>query len=237
MPNAPQPTGLLTRFIVAFVVLSAGVAYIIDRFDGDWHSEAARDRMGYALGPVLLLSYFLASRYAIPAWQHLKRMGVWVLFMLILVVLYSFRAELGTVQARVVAAVMPARGFATQPGTLSFYRSSNGHFYIEARVNGHPVRFLVDTGASDIVLNPHAARTLGFHPDTLHFSRTYQTANGQGRGAPVQLETFQVGDLVLRHLPASVNRAPMRHSLLGMRFFNRLTGFQIQKERLTIRWP
>lgn len=165
-----------------------------------------------------------------------KKIGLWSLFLLSMVVFYTVRTDLERVAFRTLAAIMPGMGFAEQPGTLSFYRASDGHFHIKALINGQPVRFMVDTGASDVMLTPEAAKLLGFDPASLTFSKTYHTANGTVRGAPVLLERFQVGELVLENLPASVNGASMRNSLLGMRFFNRLEGFQVQQAVLTIQW-
>ena len=168
--------------------------------------------------------------------RQIKRVGLWLMFLLFMVMLYTVRTELSRLTMQTLAAILPGMGFEDRPGSLSFFRSSDGHFHVEALVNGQPVRFLVDTGASDIMLSPQVARLVGFNPDVLNFSKTYHTANGLVRGAPILLQRFQVGALVLKNLPASVNGAPLRHSLLGMRFFNRLKGFQVQQERLTIQW-
>ncbi|MBF0460714.1 MAG: TIGR02281 family clan AA aspartic protease [Magnetococcales bacterium] len=165
-----------------------------------------------------------------------KRIGFWLIFMVLMVVLYTIRSDLERATMRTLAAIMPGMGFAERAGTLSFYRASDGHFHVDAWINGQPVRFLVDTGASDIMLEQNVAKTLGFNQQDLKFSKIYDTANGQVRGAPVLLQRFQVGGLVLENLPASVNGAPMHDSLLGMRFFNKLDGFQVQQEVLTIHW-
>ena len=226
----------LLRFILIFCVASLGITYFNHRIYGDVASSAAWERAGYALVPTTMLTWVLHAKHNVTIGRQIKRVGLWLGFLLFFLLLYSFRAELGWVKARIVAAVMPQTGFESRPGSMSFYRSSDGHFYVEARVTGQSVRFLVDTGASDIVIAPHTARSLGFDRRDLQFTRVYETANGKGRGAAVFLDTFQVGALTLRNVPASVNDAAMRESLLGMRFFNRLQGFQMQQEILTIHW-
>ena len=226
------------RFFLIFCITSVVVGYFNQRFHaGDISALATWDRrLGYAIVPVILLSLLLASRRNTTIWQHVKRFSFWLGFLILLLLLYSYRSDLAHIKARLLAAVIPQMGFANRPGTMSFYRSSNGHFYVEALVNGQPVRFLVDTGASDIVIAPHIAQALGFNRENLDFSLIYHTANGQGRGAAIVLDTFQVGGLTVEKLTASVNSASMHDSLLGMRFFNRLQGFQIHKEILTIHW-
>jgi len=98
------------------------------------------------------------------------------------------------------------------------------------------VNFMVDTGASDTVLAPSDAVRLGYNLEDLNFSRSYQTANGLGRGAPLQLDTLSIGPLVLYGFEASVNEADMSSSLLGMSFMRQLDSYEVRDRRLTLRW-
>jgi aspartyl protease family protein len=111
-----------------------------------------------------------------------------------------------------------------------------GHFVIEAEVNGVPVTFLVDTGASEIVLTTADAGRLGFDPHRLEFSQRFRTANGEVRGAPVKLRELRVGQFSLYDLDASVNAAPLPVSLLGMSFLQRLHGYRVEDRRLILEW-
>jgi clan AA aspartic protease (TIGR02281 family) len=111
-----------------------------------------------------------------------------------------------------------------------------GHFVVDAEVDGTPLSFLIDTGASDIVLSQNDARRLGLEPRTLDYSRTYQTANGVVRAAPVQLRELRLGQLQLYELDASVNERPLPMSLLGMSFLRRLQGYEVADGRLILRW-
>jgi aspartyl protease family protein len=111
-----------------------------------------------------------------------------------------------------------------------------GHYVVEALVNGAPVTFLVDTGASDIVLTLDDARRIGLRPRTLEFSQRFSTANGEVRGAPVVLREIRIGQLYLYDVSASVNEAPLEVSLLGMSFLEQLSGYQVERGRLILRW-
>jgi aspartyl protease family protein len=113
---------------------------------------------------------------------------------------------------------------------------AGGHFLIEAVVNGAPVDFLVDTGASDIVLTLEDAERLGLQPETLRFTQRFATANGEVRGAPVVLRELRIGQFSLFDVPASVNEAPLRVSLLGMSFLAQLNGYRVEDGRLILRW-
>ena len=112
----------------------------------------------------------------------------------------------------------------------------HGHFVVEAEVNGVPLTFMVDTGASQIVLTLDDARQLGFLPHSLEFSQRFRTANGEVRGAPVRLRELRIGQFSLYDLDASVNEAPLAISLLGMSFLDRLDGYRVEDGRLILRW-
>ncbi len=227
----------LKRFLVVLSTASAFALFLNYQIYGDLSSDGSWDRMGYAMGSILILSWLLSSpRRGGAVWKQVKLFSLWLVVLLFIISLYSFRSELSQVKNRVIAAIIPQKGYETKPGTMSFYRSNNGHFHIEAVVNGKKVRFLADTGASDVVIAPHLARSLGYNLQRADFTRVYNTANGIGRGAPITMQSFQVGSLTMQNLPASVNQANMKTSLLGMRFFNRLKSYQVQGEVLTISW-
>jgi clan AA aspartic protease (TIGR02281 family) len=113
---------------------------------------------------------------------------------------------------------------------------AGGHFLVEAVVNGAPVTFLVDTGASDIVLTMADAERLGFRPENLRFTQRFASANGEVRGAPVVLRELRIGQFSVFDMPASVNEAPLRVSLLGMSFLKRLHCYGVEDGRLILRW-
>ena len=112
----------------------------------------------------------------------------------------------------------------------------NGHFTVTAEVEGVEILFLVDTGASQVILTAEDAERLGHRVDFLEFSERFQTANGEIRGAPLLLSELRIGDLEIEDVRASVIRAPMSTSLLGMSFLSRLEGYEVGEEGLILRW-
>ena len=111
-----------------------------------------------------------------------------------------------------------------------------GHFMVDAVVNGEPVEFMVDTGASHVVLTLEDARKLGFSASNLDFTHQFESANGVVRAAPVALREFRVGQFQLYDLEAFVNGGPLPISLLGMSFLERLSGYGVARGRLVLRW-
>jgi clan AA aspartic protease (TIGR02281 family) len=116
------------------------------------------------------------------------------------------------------------------------YAGPHGHFLVEAVVNGEPIDFMVDTGATHVVLTLEDARKLGFTPNRLRFTQQFSTANGTVGAAPVELREVRIGQLRLFDLDAWVNGGPLGISLLGMSFLRSLDSYEVAGDRLILRW-
>jgi aspartyl protease family protein len=164
--------------------------------------------------------------------QSVKYAFIWLGILLLLVLGYSFRD--GFTNNRLMAELIPHRAQIAGDGTMTIRSGEGGHFHVEAEINGVPVRFMMDTGASDIVLAPADAARVGFPVESLNYSRTYHTANGVVKGAPVKLDSLRIGSIQMRDIPASVNGAQMDQSLLGMTFLNRLKSYSVEGNTLKL---
>lgn len=222
-------------FVVIGIGLTALVVWLARRHPGSLESRGATaDLVWWSALLVLVASGVLASR-RLRLGKTVRDLAIWAAVAAGLVAVYGFRNELTTVGYRIMGELEPSRSQQRAAGVLEFRRAGDGHFYVDAMVNGRRVRFLVDTGASDIVLAPDDARRLGYSPSNLTFDRIYQTANGVGRGARVVLDSIAVGDIRFRDVPASVNDAPMPESLLGLSFLDRLSSFEVRGDSLIFR--
>lgn len=123
---------------------------------------------------------------------------------------------------------------------LELRRARDGHYHLTLEVVGpqggapKPVRFIVDTGASEVVLTRADARALGFADDDLSWLGTARTANGLVRTAPVWLDEVRLGALTHRRVRASVNEGEMHVSLLGMGYLERFARIEIARDRLRL---
>jgi aspartyl protease family protein len=187
----------------------------------------------------ILLAVLLASSLfsrGIRARQVLRYTLVWTLLFLVVITAYSYRHVFAHLAEPVIAEILPHRGRLTAPGTMAFPAAKDGHFYVEANVNGTPVRFLVDTGASSMVLSPADARRVGIAIDRLRFTQLYETANGTVKGAPVELKELSLGPVRFSNVSASVNAASLSNSLLGMSVLRRFDSYEVHDGQLIVRW-
>ena len=136
---------------------------------------------------------------------------------------------------RASSGMAPAVADSLAEAGVSIARSRDGHFWIDAEVNGRQIRFLVDTGASDVVLTREDADRLGILLQPQDYSLVYRTASGTTRAAPVQLDYVSFGTLHLWNVEAAVNQSNMDVSLLGQSFLSRLSGFEVSGNILTLR--
>lgn len=113
------------------------------------------------------------------------------------------------------------RQMVAEGGEITLPRAPDGHYYLRLDVGGTGVDFLVDTGATSVVLSRDDARRLGFDPDALVYTGTASTANGIVRTARVTLTDVTLGPYADDRLPAWVNDGEMEGSLLGMDYLGR----------------
>ncbi len=185
---------------------------------------------------VLVSSSILVGRY-LPLATTLKQALAWVAIAMVLLVGYSYRFELGAISDRVLGELLPHRGVAFGERAIALRAGNDGHFRVEALVDGRPVRFLVDTGATNIVLSRDDATRLGYDADRLRYTLRMETANGTVRAAPIRLDSVEIGPLRLDDLPAIVNEAEMSgSSLLGIGFLGRLESYEVRGGELVLRW-
>jgi aspartyl protease family protein len=107
--------------------------------------------------------------------------------------------------------------------TMEIRAGRDGHFQVEARVDGRRLDFVIDTGASQIALRESDAARLGIHPAPRDYSVKVNTANGIGRAALVELRMVEIGNIVVRDVKALVHPdEALSVNLLGMSFLSRV---------------
>lgn len=142
----------------------------------------------------------------------------------------------GPAQAQPMLATVAASHSAPASGTpTQIVRSSDGHYWAQADVDGRAVKVLVDTGASVVALTREDAARLGLRLKPDDFTREVQTASGSARAAPVTLDRVAVAGASVDNVEALVVEAGLSHSLLGMSYLGRLSRFEATPSGLTLR--
>ncbi len=118
-------------------------------------------------------------------------------------------------------------------GSVQLERAADSHFYADAEVNGTPVRFLVDTGATSVVLTRADAQRAGLAGG--EYSAWGITPSGRVRLMPVTIARLGLGPVSTEHVSAMVAEDGMPISLLGQSYLARLRTVSIEGDRMILR--
>ncbi|TIW97144.1 TIGR02281 family clan AA aspartic protease [Mesorhizobium sp.] len=210
---------------------SAGSTFGVDNYD--FSRLIWLGAFGTLIGAGLL-------RSGRPLGDMARNLGTWAVIVLALIAGYQYRYELQDVASRVTAGLVPgsplALGVEDGHATVTLDKADNGHFEARILINGAPVRAVVDTGATSIVLTAEDAQAAGFNPATLNFTIPVSTANGMARAAAVKTDEVAIGGIVRKDMAVMIAAPGMLgQSLLGMNFIGSLSGFDVRRDRMVLR--
>jgi aspartyl protease family protein len=121
------------------------------------------------------------------------------------------------------------------PHSMSLSSDRHGHFQVDANVDGRRIGFIVDTGASLVILRESDAALVGIHPTAKDYSAVVSTANGKIKAAPARLNRITVGDVTVQDINALVlPDAVLGQNLLGVSFLSRLKRYEYAQGRLVL---
>jgi aspartyl protease family protein len=219
---------------VAILALSLwGLSELFPGRDPSWMDTA------YAVQMVAILvaaSSGLLFIREIKLKQTIRNILLWIGVMGVLAVGFAHQDQLRRWGLGFRSGLIPGYPVQTATGEMVISESEGGAYLVYGMVNGIRVRFLIDTGASDIVLSPEDAKRVGIDFGLLNFDHSYETANGVGKGARATVRELDIGESRFIDVPVSVNRAEMKSSLLGMAFLRRFKSFSFSDGKLTLVW-
>ena len=155
----------------------------------------------------------------------MRRVIVFAVLALVAAVLVPRYYDLSRPDAAAHVAVVPVAPVADDAAyrSMTITRGDNGHFNVAGEVDGRRMDFLIDTGASVVVLREREAARLGIHPAARDYTVDVTTANGKVHGAPVELNRMDVGPLTVHNVPALVlPDEALAQNLLGMSFLSKV---------------
>jgi aspartyl protease family protein len=194
--------------------------------DRDWYRDVQREREKQAQMDATRSRFSRFSQRQLPA----KPVSPFKTGMLPMLVFWC--AIMGALYWGMTHYLKPKQAQVQANGDLVIPRAADGHFYVAGTVNGQPVDFLVDTGASLVSVTEAFAKRAGIEGGT---SATFQTANGNRAGRIVPGVDIAVGPVRVSSVRVGVGLTGMDdgQALLGQSFLSRF-DIALQKDQMVL---
>ena len=181
----------------------------------------------YIMAAVFVASSLFAMR--MPLGKALKMALAWVAIFGVAFLLFAFRGEFSQLGQRIRA---EATGSPIVEGeVVRIPVAEDGHFYVNAKLNGQDVRFMVDSGASVTTVSRSAANAAGMDIGTRR--ATVITANGPTSVMQSYADRLQIGSIERTDFPVDVSEQEGLN-LLGMNFLRSLQGWRVEGNYLVL---
>jgi aspartyl protease family protein len=180
---------------------------------------------------VLLLMLVASSLIGmrLPLGKALKMTLAWVAIFAGVFAVFAFRDEFSAFGQRLRA---EATGEPIATGEeIRIPISEDGHFWVEADVNGQSARFLIDSGASITTISSKTARAAGIQPG---IRVPVNTANGRVAMARASAERFTVGFIERTDFTVHVSSSDDLN-VIGMNFLSSLRGWRVEGNYLVLK--
>lgn len=186
----------------------------------------------YLLGVLLLVGSGLVVR-RIPMAQGLKMFVGWVLIFAVAYIVFTLKDEFLALGQRVL---IETRGGVEEVGTgeIRIRQAPDGHFWVTAEVNGTPVRFLVDSGATTTSISRDTAEQVGIEPSS-GIQAMVRTANGIVRVDRGRAESIKVGPIERSDVAVHISDAFGDMNVIGMNYLSTLSGWSVEGRTLVLR--
>ncbi|TGX53518.1 TIGR02281 family clan AA aspartic protease [Sphingomonas gei] len=133
-----------------------------------------------------------------------------------------------------IAAPVPDARPSHESKRIVLDRAPDGLFYIHGQVNGTRVRFLIDTGATALILSAEDAARAKLRADGDSIAGALQTASGPATMSWVSADTLEVGGRAFEAMPAAVPSGGLKVSLLGQSVLSKLGPITLDGDQMVI---
>lgn len=175
----------------------------------------------------LVFGGWIFAQYRHRLGQALQQALLWMLLFMGVILMYGLKDDLQR-------QVFPATPAVFDGTKVLLSRAADQHFYVTLQINGTNVDFVIDTGATGMVLAQVDARQIGIDPDNLLYLGVASTANGDVRTARIKLKEVRLGEIVDYNVTAWVNDSDLDFSLLGMSYLSRFSSIEIRGDQLVL---
>lgn len=164
-----------------------------------------------------------------PIGKMLKMLLAWVAIFGVGFIIFSFRGDFSNLGQRLKS---EALGSSTADGhAVRIPIADDGHFWVDARINGHPLRFMVDSGASETTVSKSFAVAAGVPVDGRR--SVVETAGGPVSSIQSSADLLEVGFVERKDFPIDVNEHDDMN-LLGMNFLRSLSSWRVEGTYLVL---
>jgi aspartyl protease family protein len=182
----------------------------------------------YAVGALILLIGSLAAR-RLPLGSVAKMLLAWVAIFSMLFVIVSYRAEFKQIWNHVKADILGTGNQQQTGSTVRLTRHDDGHFHAAVRVNGKPVQFLIDSGATMTSLSAEAAEMAGIVVDRSTVPVIVETANGAVKDWRAVANAMALESILIKdHSVLISDNLSDDQNLLGMNFLDELNSWRVE---------
>jgi aspartyl protease family protein len=188
----------------------------------------------YLFGCLVLVASGLAVR-RLPLGQSLKMVLAWLLIFGAVFLAFALKDDFIALGHRAYAEVTGDNVVASGHGEIRIRQSDDGHFWINGEVNGHAVRFLVDSGATITTLSRGTAHGAGVEPSG-GFGVMVDTANGAAMFDRGAIDRLKVGPIERGGLAVHISRMEEDDlDVLGMNFLSSLSAWGVEGRTLVLK--
>jgi aspartyl protease family protein len=181
---------------------------------------------------ILLLVSSLAAR-RLPLGYVAKAGLAWIAIFATLFAIFSFRFEFIGIWERLKADISGTAGQNISGEAIELRRQDDGHYWLMVNINGEPVRFMVDSGATLTAINATTAREAGVEADG--YPIILGTANGRIAAKRGVVRLLSVGPHSIENHQVVVSERFGDVNVLGMNFLNSLQSWRVEANMMVLR--
>ena len=186
----------------------------------------------WGIGALALVGSSLVAR-RLPIGQTVKMALAWLAIFAAVFVLFLFRDEGRAVWNRATNELSGTAPVVVGQ-SVRIKKSDDGHFHVRASVNGKPIEFLIDSGATTTTLSAAAAANAGVEPSG-GFAVMVRTANGTVEAQRAEIASLTIGPITQANAPALIGGGEMGDTnLLGMSFLSSLKSWRVEEGQLVL---
>jgi aspartyl protease family protein len=180
---------------------------------------------------ILLLVSSLAAR-RLPLGYVAKAGLAWIAIFATLFAIFSFRFEFIGIWERVKADISGTAGQNISGEAIELRRQDDGHYWLMVSINGKPVRFMVDSGATMTAINATTAREAGVEADG--YPIILGTANGRVAAKRGVVRLLSVGPHSIENHQVVVSERFGDVNVLGMNFLNTMQSWRVEANMMVL---